>query len=252
MDNQCLSLITNDEVTSSSADQTHFADSLLHQHFTLLPSETLLTCSKITAQIIIMELSRILNHMGIINDRAQTRLLCHILWGKGIKGHSHKAERILLESRAYFLSFLRTKYLAMESELCERWQLYNSETCKVNCRQRKNRKENQTVVTEICFPVSACSFWVYVKKIPFVTFYTPKTVLFIWSMHMRWEWVIFAYQIYLNMLKKVETETKIYQSCQRHSLLLQAKVLAAPPMQPMDMRTTKHVQTYQQKLFPQS
>ncbi len=27
---------------------------------------------------------------------------------------------------------------------------------------------------------------------------------------------------------------KIYQSCQRHSWLLQAKVLSAPPMQPMD------------------
>ncbi len=29
-------------------------------------------------------------------------------------------------------------------------------------------------------------------------------------------------------------KTKIYQSCRRHSWLLQAKVLSAPPMQPME------------------
>ncbi len=36
----------------------------------------------------------------------------------------------------------------------------------------------------------------------------------------------------------------VYQSWQRHSSLLQAKVLSAPPMQPMGKRTTKHVQLH--------
>ena len=35
-------------------------------------------------------------------------------------------------------------------------------------------------------------------------------------------------------IAEIKTQLKIYQSCQRHSWLLQAKVLSAPPMQPMD------------------